>query len=73
MQFSLVLPGCLDRAPHPSASEVARTWRPVEELVLVPPLLRSIRRKCSKEPILASGPSFSFLKTFGEKGGASVV
>ena len=42
-------------------------------LVLGPSLLMSICRKCSKEPVLVLGPSFSFLETFGEKAGASVV
>ena len=42
-------------------------------LVLGPSLLRSIGRKCSKESVLVLGPSFSFLETFGEKAGASVV
>ena len=39
----------------------------------LPPLLRSIRRKCSKEPLLVLGPPLPFLETFGEEAYASVV
>ena len=42
-------------------------------MVLGPSPLWSIRRKFSKESILVSGPSFSFLETFGENAVASVV
>ena len=54
---------------HEVAFDVGRNYTWSE----APPPLRSIHRMCSKESLLVGGPSFSFLETFGEKAGASVV